>query len=173
MDAARYRYPGAALLGDYARAAVGFLVCLVPLLVTPLSWMSLVLACLAALFAIFGIKTAIRNWTDFAVDGEGIAAQGPFGRAVRWSDIDHFRLAFYATKRDKNSGWMEATLASPQGKLKVDSSLDGFHDIVDQAARAAVANRVVLSSATHANLRAMEIYLPDLTDASLAGGAQR
>jgi hypothetical protein len=41
--------------------------------------------------------------------------------------------------------------------VKVDSSLDGFHDIVERAARAAETGGVGLSEATRANLRSMGI----------------
>jgi hypothetical protein len=41
--------------------------------------------------------------------------------------------------------------------VKIDSSLDGFHDVVERAAEAAKATGLTLSEATRANLRAMGI----------------
>lgn len=172
MDAAQYRYTGNTLIGDYARAGVGFLVCAAPLVFTTVNWMTILLGCLAILFLAFGIKTAIRHQTVFTVDGEGVAAVGPFGRQVRWRDLDSFKLAYYATKRDKekSTGWMEATLGGPGGKVKVDSTLEGFHDIVEHATKSALANGVALARATRANLKAMDIPTPGLEDDELQGG---
>ena len=41
--------------------------------------------------------------------------------------------------------------------MKLDSSLDGFHDVVERAAEAAKVSHLPLSGATRANLRAMGI----------------
>jgi hypothetical protein len=43
--------------------------------------------------------------------------------------------------------------------IKVDSSLEGFHDIVERAAEAAKATGAPLSDATRANLRSMGIVV--------------
>ncbi len=45
--------------------------------------------------------------------------------------------------------------------VKVDSSLDGFYDIVERAALAAEARDLELTRATRANLRAMGIVVAD------------
>jgi len=53
---------------------------------------------------------------------------------------------------------MQLTVGSAGGRaVKIDSSLDGFHDVVERAAAAADATHVPLSHATRANLRAMGI----------------
>jgi hypothetical protein len=173
MPAAHYRYTANALLGDYARAAAGFVVCVAPLAFTTVNWMTVLLAGLAVLFAAFGVKTAIRHATEYAVDGEGLRAIGPFGRALRWGDIDRFKIAYYATRRDRNGGWMEATIGGPQGRVKVDSGLEGFHDIVTQAAHAAAARRLELTAATHANLKALDVHVAGLEPAPLDGVGEK
>jgi len=51
---------------------------------------------------------------------------------------------------------MQLAVGSTGGRLvRVDSSLDGFHDIVARAAEAAEATGLALSDATRANLRSM------------------
>ena len=166
----RYRYTTSVLIGDYVRAAGGFIFCLIPLYFTSVNWLTWVLAALALLFAVFGIKTAIRHGTQYDVDGERLATEGPVRRIVRWSDLDRFKIAYYATRRDKNKGWMEATLGAPSGRVRVDSGLEGFHDIVTRAAQSAVANKLALSPATRANLKAMDIYVAGLEPEPQAGG---
>lgn len=166
----RYRYTTGVLIGDYARAAGGFVFCLVPLFFTTVNWLSWVLGLLAILFAVFGVKTAIRHATVYELDDDRLATEGPVRRAVRWAELTRMKLAYYATRRDKNKGWMEVTLAGPTGQVRVDSGLEGFHDIVQCAARSAVANKVELSPATRANLRAMDIYVAGLEPEPQAGG---
>jgi len=167
----RYRYTTSVLIGDYVRAAGGFVFCLVPVFFSTVTWLTWLLAALALLFAIFGAKTAIRHGTTYDVDDERLATEGPIRRIVRWAELGRLKVAYYATRRDKNKGWMEATVGGPGGQVRVDSGLEGFHDIVTRAARAAVANKIELSTATRANLRAMDIYVAGLELEPQAGGA--
>ena len=68
------------------------------------------------------------------------------------------KLSYFSTKRDRTDGWMQLTVGSAGGRtVKIDSSLDGFHDVVERAARAAETTGLTLSEATRANLRAMGI----------------
>jgi hypothetical protein len=57
---------------------------------------------------------------------------------------------------------MQLGIGSTGGRMvKVDSSLDGFHDIVERAAQAAEAGGVNLSETTRVNLRSMGISVAD------------
>jgi hypothetical protein len=77
---------------------------------------------------------------------------------VEWARLDRLKLSYFSTKRDRSDGWMQLSVGSAGGRMvKVDSSLDGFHDIVERAARAAATGGVGLSEATRANLRSMGI----------------
>ena len=77
---------------------------------------------------------------------------------MEWGRLDRLKLSYFSTKRDRSDGWMQLSVGSTGGRqVKVDSSLDGFHDIVERAARAAEAGGVGLSEATRANLRSMGI----------------
>jgi hypothetical protein len=67
-------------------------------------------------------------------------------------------LSYYSTKRDRSGGWMQLALRSAGARaVKVDSSLDGFYDIVERAAKAAEVRNLELSVATRVNLRSMGI----------------
>ena len=68
------------------------------------------------------------------------------------------KLSYFSTKRDRSDGWMQLAVRSAGGRaVKVDSSLEGFYDIVERAARAAETTGLQLSLATRANLRSMGI----------------
>ena len=94
---------------------------------------------------------------------------GPAGRTVRWRELDGMALRFYATRRDRRDGWMQLKLKADGGTLALDSSLDGFSGIVQQALRAACANGVPLEARTLANLPGLGIAAPG-DDAASAGG---
>ena len=89
-----------------------------------------------------------------------LCADGPAGGLVEWSRIDRLKLSYFSTKRDRSGGWMQLTVGSAGGRaVKIDSSLDGFHDVVERAAYAAREVGLALSEATRANLRAMGILV--------------
>jgi hypothetical protein len=154
------RYARPALYADYARAAVGVGVCVLPLLFVASNAVTLILAALGALFLLFGARTALRHATEIVADDAGIAAQGPFGCRIAWDRLERLKLAYYATRRDRKGGWMHMTLAGGGCTLRLDSSLDGFGDIARLAARAGVANAIEISDATRANFAALDIPLP-------------
>ena len=86
------------------------------------------------------------------------AADGPAGGLVEWEQLDRMTLSYYSTKRDRSGGWMQLALRSAGARpVKVDSSLDGFYDIVERAAKAAEVRNLELSVATRVNLRSMGI----------------
>lgn len=154
------RYARPAIYADYARAAVGVTVCILPLLFVASNTVTLALAALGALFLLFGARTALRHATEIVADDAGIAAHGPFGCRIAWDGLDRLKLAYYATRRDRKGGWMHLTLAGGGRTLRLDSSLDGFGDVARLAARAAVANGIEVSDATRANFAALDIPFP-------------
>ena len=159
MSSADLRYPRETLWADYLRAAAGVLLCGAPLLLLEVNpWLGGILAAGLILFALFLVRTALRHQTRYVLGPDTLCADGPAGTLVEWSRIDRLKLSYFSTKRDRTGGWMQLSVGSAGGRLvKVDSSLDGFHDIVERAARAAEAGSIGLSEATRANLRAMGI----------------
>lgn len=152
-----FRYPAAALAGDYARAAAGLAMSGLPLLLLDLSaWVALPLAAAAVLFAVFAARTALRQVTRIVLDEDGVRAEGPFGGAVRWTDLRGLRLRYYATRRDRADGWLVMTLTGG-GRVRVDSTLDGFDALAERAADAAGRNGIALDRATEDNLLALGI----------------
>ncbi|MFI4999414.1 MAG: hypothetical protein ACHQK9_06000 [Reyranellales bacterium] len=157
MSSADMRYPRQTLWADYLRATTGVVLCGVPLLLLEVNrWMALVLGAGFVLFGLFFVRTALRHRTRYVLAPDTLCADGPAGTLVEWQRLDRMKLSYFSTKRDRSDGWMQLTVGSSGGRtVKVDSSLEGFYDIVERAARAAEATGLELSEATRANLRSM------------------
>ena len=161
MSSADLRYPHPTIIADYARAGIGVLLCGAPLLLLEVNyWLAALLGAGFALFALFLVRTALRHRTRYVLGPDTLCADGPAGTLVEWARLDRMKLSYFSTKRDRSDGWMQLTVGSTGGRaVKVDSSLERFHDIVEQAAHAAGAARLPLSPATRANLKAMDIVV--------------
>lgn len=161
MNSVDLRYPQQTLVADYLRAAAGVVLCGAPLLLLEMNrWLAALLLLGFGLFALFLIRTGLRHQTRFVFSPDSLRAEGPAGTVVEWDRLDRMKLSYFSTKRDRSDGWMQLGVGSTGGRMvKVDSSLEGFHDIVARAADAAGATGVALSDATRANLRSMGIVV--------------
>jgi hypothetical protein len=168
LSPADLRYPREALLADYVRAGVGAVLCGLPLLLLKVDrWVGVVLGAAFLLFALFFIRTAFRHMTRYRLGPDTLAADGPAGGLVEWARLDRMTLAYYSTKRDRTGGWMQLALHSTGARtVKIDSSLDGFYDIVARAAQAAEARQLEVSETTRANLRSMGLSVAGQEEAA-------
>ena len=159
MSTVDLRYPRETLWADYGRASAGVVLCGAPLLTLDVNrWLAVLLAGGFVLFGVFLIRTAMRQYTRYVLGPDTLCADGPGGTLVEWSRLDRFKLNYYSTKRDRTAGWMQLSVGSTGGRaVKVDSSLEGFYDIVARAARAAEANNLDLNLSTRTNLKSMGI----------------
>ena len=159
MSSVDFRYPRQTLWADYLRAAAGVLLCGVPLALLEVNrWLAALLVGGFVLFGLFFLRTALRQRTRYVLGPDTLCADGPAGTLVEWQRLDRMKLSYFSTKRDRTDGWMQLTIGSAAGRtVKVDSSLDGFYDIVERAARAAEAAGLDLSVATRTNLQSMGI----------------
>ena len=157
------RYPSVVLLGDYARAAAGLALTVLPLaLVQVTPWIAGPLALCALLIAVFAARTVQRQLTRVTVDEEAVRAEGPLGAVVRWDELSGLRLRYYATKRGRDDGWMQATLTGSGGRrIRIDSNLDGFDAVIERAVAAVRRNGVPLNPVTVDNLLALGIDPPE------------
>lgn len=161
----RHAYPTMAMTGDYLRAAAGLVPCLVLLLsVSPLSVGGMVLSGLAAIFGAFALRTLLRHGTRIEAGDEGIRSVGAWRRAILWSELDRVRLGYYSTRRDRRQGWMQLDLGAGKTRIKMDSRIDGFDDLVQRAATVAAERQLDLSPATVSNLQALGIKVPEYGD---------
>ncbi|MBI1207782.1 MAG: hypothetical protein GC191_10895 [Azospirillum sp.] len=147
------------MLPDYARAAGGLALTVVPLLAVPVSpWLAVPMLSAAGLFAVFLITTVRRQVSRIAVDDHAIRSKAPFGHtALRWAGLTKLRLRYFSTRRDRERGWLQLILSGADVTLRLDSALDRFDQVVSRAAAAAARNGLGLDPATVDNLAALGI----------------
>jgi hypothetical protein len=170
-----YTYPTSAMYGDYTRAAAGFVPTAAILAAMPVGMVAAtVLSGFAALFAVFGVRTILRHGTRFEVTGSALRASGLRHTSIAWGELDGMTLAYYSTRRDRRDGWMQLELRSRWTKIRVDSRIEGFTELVDKSARAARSRGLSLNAATLANLAALGVTLytePGYTEPSVWAAA--
>lgn len=163
-----HRYPARTLLADYGRGAVGAGICGAFWALSPVAVYSMVLfGGLTGLFLLFVLRTALRQRLRIASDAAGAGALGR--RPLLWRELDELRLRYYATRRGKGNGWMTLKLGAGGRTLALDSTLEGFDDIVARATAAARANGLALSDTTRANLAALGHVVEEPTTLALSG----
>jgi hypothetical protein len=154
-----YRYPATTLVSDYLRVAGGLAITLGPLLALDLApAVAALLAALALLFAWFGVRTGLRQLSSVELSPAEVALAGPIRRRLPWRQLRRLQLAYYAPRRARQDGWLQLTLRGPAGApIRVDSTLDGFEEVLRRATAAAAANHLSLDPTTEANLAALGI----------------
>jgi hypothetical protein len=113
---------------------------------------------------VFGGHTLIRHRARVEMSDSGIVLFGFRQVSLAWEALRSVQLNYYATKSDRAGGWMQLTLKGDgprRAKIKVDSSLEGFDELVRRAAQEAAAKAITVSEATRANLEAMGVSLPE------------
>ncbi|HEU0155615.1 MAG TPA: hypothetical protein VFQ82_06055 [Stellaceae bacterium] len=152
----QHAYPSSAMIGDYARAAAGLVPSAAILATMPLaSPAAAVLAALTALFGVFGVRTALRHGTRLELNETGLVASGPLSTSIPWAELSGMKLAYYSTRRDRKAGWMQLELRAGRSRVRLDSRIEGFAQVVERAAAAAQARDLALSAATATNLEAL------------------
>jgi hypothetical protein len=156
----RHAYPSSALFGDYLRAAAGFFPTIVVLAIVPVGIVGgTMLGGFAALFAVFGIRTALRHYTSIEVTETALQSSGLLQTSISWSNLDRMKLSYYSTRRDGRGGWMQLKLRAGGSTLRVDSRVEKFTELVIASAKAAEIRGLPLDSATLVNLQALGIEL--------------
>lgn len=161
VSMSRYRYPPKALAGDYLRAGGGLAVTAGPAIFLPTVLpVTVVFAALATLFAIFGLRTALRQFTVIELSDEAITVVGAAGKELAWRDVRELRLDYYSTRRDREGGWMQMKISGPRGHIRIDSALDGFAMLARETAVHAAAHGVATTETTRGNFQALGIAPP-------------
>ena len=156
----RHTYPTPAMLGDYARAAAGLLPVVAIISIAPVgAFEATVLGGLAALFTVFGIRTALRHGSCLELTEGVLRASGLVRTSIALRELDRLKLTYYSTRRDGRGGWMQLELRSGSSTLRLDSRVEGFTKVVKASTRAAEARGLSLDLATLTNLRALGIEL--------------
>jgi hypothetical protein len=159
----RHRYPTTALAGDYGRAIAGIALAATPLFLVSLNpYVATLFTLLLVLFLVFASRTLLRQFGPLAMTDEGIASCGPFAVELSWAALDELKLAYFATRRDGDGGWMQLALRAGRKRLRLDSRIEGFAAVVERATRAAIARHLTLSVTTTANLTALGVRMAEL-----------
>ncbi len=114
----------------------------------------------AAIFAVFGLRTVLRHGTRLEMTDTELRAEGIWHRTITWAELDRMKLAYYSTRRDRKSGWMQLDLGAGGSRVRLDSRIEGFDRLVRRAAEVADARGLELSDATLANLEALGVRPP-------------
>lgn len=155
---AEYRYSRRAMMGDYTRSGLGLLLSGWPLAVTDTGpVVTAILAGIALLFLGFGLRTGLRHASRIRLDDERIWSLGLVPGGILWRDLASVGLNYYSTKRGGGDGWMQLTLKSPSRSLKIESTLEGFTEVVERAAKEALSKGAVFTPETTSNLKALGI----------------
>ena len=104
---------------------------------------------------LFALKVLEHGLSQIEVLADEIVNHGPFTRRVNMERITKLKLARYASPRRQSEGWYQLTLGDHDGTVKVDSTIDGFEDIVAAAVSAAEASQIALDLTTEENLRGL------------------
>src|ERR1700719_3651456 len=97
----RHAYPRSAVYGDYLRAAVGFFPTIAVLAIVPVGIVGgIMVGGLAALFAVFGIRAALRHCTSIEVTEAALQSSGLLQTSIWWNKLDQMKLSYYSTRRD-------------------------------------------------------------------------
>lgn len=153
-----HRYPKDSLVRDYLRAAGGSGLMAMPFITAePGPIAGTILGLGVILFTVYGVTTWQRHNMTIRVSTEGILADRLFGKFVEWNQLDALKLSYFSTTRDRRQGWMQIILTGGGSRLKFDSTLQDFDQIVARAVQAAEARRLQLSPPTVENLRSLGI----------------
>ena len=156
-----HRYPPSALVADYARAGLGFAITASLAFFAQIApVITYILSALAAVFLLYGVRTAIRQQTRIEIGEQGIEAAGPMGASIAWGELTDVQLRYYSTRRDRQDGWMQLGVKGAGRTIKVDSSLDGFDDVVASVVAAAERRGLAFGEPTLENLRSMGLANP-------------
>lgn len=152
-----FYYPASRLWPDYLRVGLGLIACLGLLLfASPQSVIFALLTGLSLLFAWLGAMTLWRQQIEVELDPSGIASRSRWGggrrrKVMPWSDITSIDLRFYSTRRDRSEGWLQLTIKGRNARLRVDSDLAGFPQLVRQVLAAADRMGIPVTAPTRAN----------------------
>lgn len=149
-----YRYGRTALVHDYVRGGVGIVLCGGLMALSPSTWLIVIFGGLTALFLLFTLRTALRQRVRLEVDDDGIALLPSRAGRLRWGEIDGVRLRYFSTRRSRDKGWMTLRVAAGRRRIEVDSSLEGFDEVVARMAGEVRARGLALDPATRANFQA-------------------
>lgn len=132
------RYKSSSIAMEALRGSVGLVICLIPPIFVEavLKPVEILCWCLAALFAVYLLRTAIRHKTAIEITQDAITATSPLGRReLPWKDVQSVRLGYFASARtQKGEGVLSLKLRGNGTKIIVESSLTEFDRLAETVA---------------------------------------
>ncbi len=161
----RHAYPSSAMTGDYLRAAAGLVPSSLILVTMPVDMFGgVAIGGFAAIFGVFALRTFVRHGTRIEMTESELRSSGLWRMSLPWDELDRMKLGYYSTRRDRRAGWMQLELGTPRARLRLDSRIEGFDELVRRATAVASRRGLALSAATVSNLQALGIKLPDVDE---------
>ena len=161
-----YAYPVRSLVRDYVYAGVGLVLACVPFALGDVpTAMAIVLILLIGLFAFYAFVTYTRHRTRIELGDDGLVVKAWRRIVIPWQDLGEIRLSYFATRRERKTkqvageGWMQLRLKGPDGTVRIESTCDGFEEMLRPAVAIALEKRLSLSGATASNLESLGISL--------------
>ena len=149
-----FHYPMNALRGDYLRGAIGLFVTVGLLIAaTKITIFQYIFAAGAVLFLGFFLRTAQRHLTTFSFSNDTFQANGPLGKNISLPAVIDIRLRYFSTRKDRTGegGWFELTIRDPKSKISVDSTINGFEQIMQRCVNTIHQNKLTPSETTIEN----------------------
>jgi len=142
------------IVWDLVRAVSGGAVCIIILVLAQGPIVTTLALLGTAVFLWFASNTLLRGLSAIELLPQGLVERSPLRRReIAWSELRGLRLRFYATRRDGSRGWYSLKLTSDAARITIDSELDDFASVLQQARAAAEANDLVYDSTTAFNLQ--------------------
>ncbi len=140
------------------RAGAGITVTAVPLLLLgPSSVIVSLLGCLFCLFVLYGLRAFDRKIAKICISEKKIWIAGIQTKAIEWETLEALNLAYFSTRRDGEKGWMQLKLKGRGVRLKIESTVADFEDLVEICVAIATERQVSLDMTTRRNLEILGV----------------
>ena len=142
------------LRGDYLRGAIGLFVTVGLLIAaTKITIFQYLFSAGALLFFGYYLTTAQRHLTTFSFSNDTFQANGPLGKNISLPAVIDIRLRYFSTRKDRTGegGWFELTIRDPKSKISVDSTINGFDQIMQHCVDIIHQNKLAPSETTIEN----------------------
>jgi len=145
-------YSARSIALDYVRGGMALALLTFVFAITEAIGLRLILVVTATGCVWFLARTRRRQIERVRVDTRGVRIE-PGGMQVDWDTLQRLRLRWFGSPRT-GKGWLELELQGSGRSIKLDSELQGFDMLLEQATAAAHRNGLELDSVTAANLAA-------------------
>ncbi|MBL4666619.1 MAG: hypothetical protein JKY04_04525 [Sneathiella sp.] len=157
---------------EYWRSGMGITLSVVPLLLfRPSSVIVYILGSFLCLFAFYGMRTYYRYRMKVILGDTAIQVTGLWEKLIQWEELEELKLAYFSTRRDGENGWMQLKLKGRGDRLRVESTITDFWELVSICAYKAQENGVTLDASTVRNMQALglDTDFPDHKTKNLSG----